>query len=39
VKREYDAERSVKEFVHIFKQGVISDFDNPVYYNTSPDLS
>jgi nucleoside-diphosphate-sugar epimerase len=39
VKREYDAERSVKQFVHLFKQGVISDFDNPAYYNTSPDLS
>jgi len=37
--REYDAERSVKEFINIFKQGVITDFDNPVYYNTSPHFS
>jgi nucleoside-diphosphate-sugar epimerase len=39
VEREFDAERSVREFINLFRQGVISDFDNPVYYNTSPDFS
>jgi nucleoside-diphosphate-sugar epimerase len=37
--REYNAERSVHEFINVFRQGVITDFDNPVYYNTSPDFS
>ncbi len=39
VKREFDAERSIRESIRLFDQGVIGDFDNPAYYNTSPRLS
>ncbi|MBN1797205.1 MAG: NAD(P)-dependent oxidoreductase [Spirochaetales bacterium] len=39
LKREYDAQKCIGEFINVFEQGIINDFDNPVYYNTSPDFS
>ena len=39
IKPKFNAEKSVKEFLRLFEQGIITDFDNPVYYNTSPDFN
>ncbi len=38
LKNIFTVEKSVKEIVAILDSKIITDFDNPVYYNTSPDL-
>jgi nucleoside-diphosphate-sugar epimerase len=34
----FNVEKSVKEIVEILRAKIITDFDNPIYYNTSPNL-
>jgi nucleoside-diphosphate-sugar epimerase len=38
VKNVFNVEKSVKEIIEVLHAGIITDFDNPVYYNTTPDL-
>lgn len=38
IKNIFNVEKSVKEIIEILQSGIITDFENPVYYNTSPDL-
>jgi nucleoside-diphosphate-sugar epimerase len=35
----FNAEKGVKELTEILKAGIIKDFDDPVYYNTSPNFN
>ncbi len=39
VQRTYDVDKAVREILDILQKGIIKDFDNPIYYNTSPDIS
>jgi hypothetical protein len=34
----FNVEASVKEIVEILQAKIITDFDQPVYYNTTPNL-
>jgi len=38
IKNVYNVEKAVKELVDILNQGIITDFDNPLYYNTLPEI-
>jgi hypothetical protein len=35
----FNVEKSVKEIVEILQAKIINDYDDPVYYNTSPNLN
>lgn len=36
--RHFDVEKAVQEILGLLKSGLIEDFDNPVYFNTTPAL-
>lgn len=38
VKRHYDVETAIKQILQLLKAGLIQDLDDPIYYNTSPDI-
>lgn len=38
IEKIFDVEKSVKNILQMLQTGLVSDYDNPMYYNTEPDI-